>query len=419
MLSSFGVLRLRNYGLLWWSGLVSDAGTWMQAVAIGALVTDLTQSAGWGALVAGATFLASGLVTPFGGVIADQRDRRRILLYTSIAFAVVSTVLAVLYAADQVNPTALLVVVVLEGILLGVAIPARGAMLPDIVKAEQLADASALNNASWNVGRCIGPGLAGAVIAYGSYSLVFAINAATYVCVVLALLFMRVPQIAHADGGSPLARLKEGFQGARADAGCWAAIRFIGITGLFVSPFIALIPAMAQLVFEGTAVDTAHLTMAQGFGSVVGAFLFAALVRSLGRHRLMIALLVSLPISEMLFAVAPSKWFAVGAAFLLGAGYVGITVGMTVIVQLRSPQLLRARVLALCFTTLSLSYPVGAAVQGWLADEFGIRQVLFVSPAIYLAILAAIAVRSPQMFRSLDDPATDAPTGPRAATVET
>jgi predicted MFS family arabinose efflux permease len=165
-----------------------------------------------------------------------------------------------------------------------------------------------------------------------------------------------------------------------------------------------LIPAVAQLVFDGTAVDTARFTMAQGLGSVVGAFALASTVRRFGRHRVMVGMLVALPIFEMGFAVAPNKWFAMLGTFLLGAGYVAITVGMTVIVQLRSPRHLRARVLALTFMTLSLGYPVGAAAQGWLADRFGIRETLFVAPAIYLVILGIIALRSPQWFRSLDDP---------------
>ena len=91
-------------------------------------------------------------------------------------------------------------------------------------------------------------------------------------------------------------RLREGVRGARAEAGCWSAIRFIGITALFVSPFIAMIPAMAQLVFDGTAVDTAHFTMAQGLGSVVGAFGLASAVRRFGRFRVTVVMLVALPL---------------------------------------------------------------------------------------------------------------------------
>jgi MFS family permease len=326
------------------------------------------------------------------------------MLASSSALAVVATVLAMLYATGGVSPMVLLVIVIVEGVLMGFTLPARGAMMPDIVGAERLADASALGNASWNLGRCIGPALAGAVIAWGSYTLVFTINAVTYVVVAVALLFLRVPHISPASGGTLKQRLAEGFRGARADAGCWSAIRFIAITALLVSPFIALLPSMAQLVFDGTAVDTAHFTMAQGFGSVVGAFLLAATVRRFGRHQVMVALLVALPIFEMFFAVAPSKWVALIGAFLLGGGYVAITVGMTVIVQLRTSRELRGRVIALTFMTLSLGYPVGATVQGRLADEFGIRQVLFVAPVIYLVILGVIALRSPQWFRSLSDP---------------
>jgi MFS family permease len=404
MFSSLAVLRLRNYALLWWSGLISDAGTWMQAVAIGALVTDLTNSAGWGGLVAGASFLASGLVTPFGGVVADHRDRRLLMLSTSVALAVVATALAILYAYGDVSPVVLLAVVVVEGVLMGFTLPARSAMMPDIVGPERLADASALGNASWNLGRCIGPALAGAVIAWGSYTLIFAINAVTCAVVAVALLFLRVPHVPHAGGGTLVQRLREGARGARADEGCWSAIRFIAITAVFVSPFIALIPAMAQIVFEGTAVDTAHFTMAQGLGSVVGAFLLASLVRRFGRQRVMVSLLVGLPLAEMIFATAPVKWVGLAGAFLLGAAYVAITVGMTVIVQLRSPRELRGRVISLTFMTLSLGYPLGATVQGRLGDEFGIREVLFVAPAIYLVILGVIAVSSPQWFRSLGDP---------------
>jgi MFS family permease len=424
VLSSLGVLRIRNYALLWWSGLISDAGTWMQAVAIGALVTDITKSAGWGALVAGASFLALGLITPFGGVVADHRDRRLLMLSTSIALAVVAALLAVLYAVGEVSPVVLLVVVVVEGTLMGFTLPARSAMMPDIVGADRLADASALGNASWNLGRCIGPALAGVVIAWGSYTLIFAINAVTCAVAAVALLFVRVPHHPRTSSGTLVQRLREGVRGARADEGCWSAIRFIAITAVLVSPFIALMPAMAQLVFDGTAVDTAHFTMAQGLGSVVGAFLLASTVRRFGRLHVMITLLFALPLFEMIFAAAPTKWAAIIGAFLLGAGYVAITVGMTVIVQLRSLREVRGRVISLCFMTLSFGYSVGAAIQGRLADEFGIREVLFVAPIVYLCVLGIIAVRSPQWFLSLGDaPAVTTgaavlPGGPATATVE-
>jgi MFS family permease len=391
----------------------------MQAVAIGALVTDLTHSAAWGGLVAGASFLSSGLITPFGGVVADHHDRRRLMLMGEIVLAAVATLLAILYSLDLVGPVVLLIMVIVEGFLLGLIIPAQGALLPDLVPRDRLADASALGNASWNLGRCIGPALAGAVITWGSYGLVFIINAVSYVLVGIAIAFIRVKPTVHPGGGSMFERLREGIRGARAEEGCWSALRFIGITALLVSPFIAMIPAVAQLVFDGTAVDTAHFTMAQGLGSVVGAFALASAVRRFGRYRVMVVLLIALPLSEMAFAVSPNAWAAMLCVFLLGAGYVAITVGMTVIVQLRAPRHVRARVLALNFMTLSLVYAVGAAMQGRLADWFGIRQTLFVAPAMYLVVLGTIALRSPQWFRSLGDLPSETPTtNAEPATVE-
>lgn len=401
MFASLRLLRLRNYALVWWSGLFSNAGSWMQTVAIGALITDLTHSAAWGGLIAGASFMASGLMTPAGGVVADKWNRRALMLLVSLASAAVAVLLAVLFIAGLVTPEVLLVLVIIEGCLLGFVVPAMGAMTPDLVPKEHIADASAMGNASWNLGRCIGPALAGVVIAYGSYSLVFVINALSYIGVAIAMFFVRVPAIAHATGGTFVQRLREGIRGSREDEGCWAAVCFIAITALFVSPFIALMPAVAQLVFHGTAVDTAHFTMSQGIGSVVGAFAFAALVRRFGRGRVIVVLLIALPLSEMAYAVAPSKWFGVAGAFLLGAFYIAITVGMTVIVQLRAEPHLRARVLALNFMTLACVYPVGATIQGRLADWFGIREVLFTAPLIYLAVLAVIAIRDPGRYRSL------------------
>ena len=140
---SLRLLRNRNFALIWASGLVSNIGTWMQAVAVGALVTELTNSAGWGALVAAASFLASGLVTPLGGVLADRHDRRKLLLVVSLGSAVVASALAIAYVTSNVSPGVVIAVVALEGALVALSLPAHGAMLPDIVQEEQLVEASA------------------------------------------------------------------------------------------------------------------------------------------------------------------------------------------------------------------------------------------------------------------------------------
>ena len=340
-LGSLRVLKSRNYALLWWSGLASNAGTWMQTIAVGALITSLTDSAGWGGLVAAASFLSSGLCTPFGGVIADRHNRRRLLIIAGVLEALVAVALAALYLAGLVGPWVLVITVTVEGMLLGLYQPAASAMLPDLVDKAHLPDAAALSNASWNIGRTIGPALGGAVIAFGSYGAVFVINAVSCLLVAAAVYFIRLEPIEHDKSKTVLNGLTDGFRGARAEEGCWSAIKTIALVALCVSPFIALMPAMAQIVFDGNAVDTSHLVIAQGVGSVIGAIALAPLARRFGRRRLMLASLVAAPLVEMAYSQAPTMSFAILGAFFLGASYVGVLVGLSVIVQLRAPADLR------------------------------------------------------------------------------
>lgn len=377
----------------------------MQTVSVGALVTSLTNSAMWGGLLGGTMFMASGLLAPFGGVVADRHNRRRLLVGLSLVQAVVATVLAVLYAADLVSPALLLAFVLIEGLLLAFVIPAHNALVPDIVGGERIATAAALGQVSWNLGRCLGPALAGVLIVIGSYTLIFALNALTFLVVVVSVAFIRAESSHQRSSATFVQRLMEGFRGARSDDGCWTTIRFVALTGVFVSPFIALMPAMAQIALDGTPADTAHLVMAQGLGSVFGAFCFARLIKTSEPSKVMTGLFLLLPLVEMSYALSPTKWFAIGGAFALGGAYIAISVGSFVIIQLRAPSHLRARVLSLNYMTLAVTYPIGAVVQGSLSDIFGLREVLFVAPAIYLVLLGVIAVMDASRFRSLG-PAT-------------
>jgi MFS family permease len=415
-LESLKVLKARNYALLWWSGLISNAGTWMQSVAIGTLVTSLTHKASWGASIAAVSYLASGIFTPFGGVIADRHDRRRLLITASVAEAAVASLLAVMYVSGHISPAVLLVNVALEGALLGFYQPASSAMLPDLVGKDHLAEAAALGNASWNLGRTVGPALGGAVIAYSSYGAVFIINAISCLIVAIAMCSVRIKPTVHDTLGSTWHRLRDGLQGARANKGCWYAIKTIPLVAILVSPFIALMPAMGQLVLHGTAIDTSHLVIAQGVGSVVGAIALAPLARRFGRRRMIMTSLISAPVVEMLYSQAPTKLLADIGAFLMGCTYVGILVGLSVVIQLHAPARLRARVLSLNFTTLALFYPLGSLLQGWVGDQVGVRTVLFVGPLSFLACLGAIALFSPQWLRSLDGPGPAVKTPSKPAT---
>lgn len=407
-LGSFQVLRYRDYALIWGSGAVSDVGTWMQTVALAALVTDLTQSATWGAIVGATTFLTGGIVTPLGGVMADRYERRRLLLVTSMLLAGVACAVAFAQMQQWLSPALVTLAVAVEGVLVAVALPTRGAMLPDLVPAERLVDAAALGSASWNLGRIVGPALAGVAIAANAVSWIFLANAASFLGIALAMLLLRYrspvsADESHTQAGSPSVwrRLGEGVEGARAEPGCRTALVMLGVTAFLVSPFIALVPAMAQIALQGEPVDTAHLVMAQGVGSVAGALTLGGLGRRFGLNRLLRMTFLALPAAEIAYASVPSKVGAIAGLVVLGVLYAWMLTGVSTVVQLRAPTAVRARLLSLLFMVLGIIYPLGAALQGVLADTVGVRRVLVAGAAVHLVLMLFAARRRPDSLATM------------------
>ncbi len=343
-LTSLRPLRSRNFALLWSAALVSNVGSWMQAVALGIFVTARTHNPLWTGLIAAATFLPNGLLAPLGGALADRLDRRRWLLLTTMAETAIATLLAVLTATGHGTPSLLVVIAFIGGCAAAVGFPAYQAMLPDLVGKEDLLGAVSLSSAQYNLGRVIGPALSAVVLALGSYQLAFACNALSFGAVIVALLLVRIPPPAPVTGPPQLMkRIREGATIARGEPGCRNAIIFIGVVALLASPFIALIPAMALVALHLTGgagrVGTAVLVTAQGVGAVIGALTLPGLARRIGRARQVVGALFVLPVVLVCFALAPSLWFAALALFFLGFTYIGVLSGLNTVVQLRAPTL--------------------------------------------------------------------------------
>ncbi|MDQ6716625.1 MAG: MFS transporter, partial [Actinomycetota bacterium] len=196
-------LRHRDFALVWSAALVSNIGSWMQTVAVGVLVTHLTHQAGWTGLVAAAAFLPIGLLSPVGGAMADRVNRRRWLLGTTMGETFFATLLAVLAATGHATPLAVTLAVLGGGTMAALGFPAYQAILPDLVPRDELLGAISLSSAQYNLGRVVGPALAGLVLAAGSYTWAFAINAISYGAVLGALLLVHfAPTPPDTEGGT-------------------------------------------------------------------------------------------------------------------------------------------------------------------------------------------------------------------------
>jgi MFS family permease len=413
--SSLRPLRYRGFALLWGAGLVSTIGSWMQTVAVGALVVSQTGKATWAVLVAAGAFLPIGLLSPVGGALADRVPRRPMLVAGNLAAAATAVVLAVLVATGHDHPLALVGLVTVQGAASALIGPFQQAILPDLVPESEMLAAISLNSAQFNLGRIAGPALAGATVAAFGYPVAFEANAVSFLAVVGALAFVRLPP-PQGHGAGLLSSLRSGLSEARAEPSCWAAIRAIAVVALIASPFIALVPVMAHHLTPGgsraVAQTTGLLTTAQGAGAVAGALVLAPLAARLGLGRVLGWSLVLFPLSLVAYATSQTPWWGAATLFIVGLVYIGVLSGLSTVVQLRAPDAYRGRILSFYLVALGVAYPIGALVQGPIIDQIGVGWTTAGSAAVLLVVLAAIAIWRPRTVRALTSVTGPPPAAP-------
>lgn len=417
--SSLEPLRHRNFALVWGGGMVSNAGSWMQTVAVGAFVTARTGRAGWAGIIAAAAFLPIGLLAPIGGALADRLNRRKFVLGANLGEATMASVLAWLAVTGRATPGTVAAVVFVAGCLTAIQLPFLQAMTLDLVPREHLLAAASLGSAQYNMGRVLGPTLAGLVIAVWGYQWAFVLNAGSFFAVVAAMLLVRIPYTRSTDRTPLLERIRVGARATRANPGARAAIVTIAFVALLLSPFIALIPARAYLLAGGDAARavnheafrksvgsiTGYLTTAQGVGAVTGALLITPLARRFGRRRMLFTNLVVLPFALTFYASVTVRPIAIGALALVGMLYIGILSGLNNVVQLWAPMEFRGRILSLYLVALGSIYPLGGLMQGWLADRLGLAQTVAGCGALMLGVIAGWRLLRPLSLAALTDPA--------------
>lgn len=390
--SSLRPLRHRQFALVWSAALVSNIGSWMQTVAVGTLVTEMTGKASGAGFIAAAGFLPIGLLSPVGGTLADRVDRRRLLMLTTLGETAAAVALAVVYETGHATLLTVAAPVFAGGAMAALGFPCYQAMLPELVGEEDLLGAVSLSSAQFNLGRVVGPALAGLVIHFGSYTWAFATNAASFGAVLVALGAVHLSTPRPSDGAGVVGQILAGIRAARAEPTCNRVLRTAFVMALAASPFIALIPAVAVVVFHGDAGTTSLLVTAQGVGAVVGALAITPVAARVGRVRAVGANLVALPATLVVYALAPTLPAAAVALAAVGATYIGVFSGLTTLIQLHAPPDYRGRILSLYFVIVGIVYPLGAALQGRVADVVGLRATT-TAGAVLLGAYVAVRMR--------------------------
>jgi MFS family permease len=409
-------LRRRPFCLIWSGGLISVIGSWMQTVAVGALVISRTGQATWAVVVAAAAFLPIGVLSPVGGALADRVPRRAALVVGNLIAGAVAAVIGLLVAAGKEGPGLLTGLVAVQGCVSALTQPFQSAILPDLVPREELLAAASLGSAQFNLGRVIGPAAAGAAIAAFGYPVAFLANAISFLAVVVALAFVPLPPPAGAAAGSGtggkrtgvLGSLRAGLDAARAEPSCRAAISTIAVVAVLASPFIALVPAMARHLGHGgsrsIASATAALTTAQGVGAVAGALALAPLAGRFGRGRVLATSLGLLPFVLVVYGAARSLAWAIAALFTVGLVYIGVLSGLSTVVQLAAPAQYRGRVLSFYLVALGVGYPIGSLLQGPVVDRVGIGWSTLATSGLLVVLLSSALVARPSAAQALVKP---------------
>ncbi len=404
--SPFRPFRHRSFAILWSGAFVSNIGTWMETVAVGVYVTQTTGQSGWTGTIAALTYVPTVVLGPLGGALADRFDRRRFLVTVALLQTVLAGLLALAAASGHLSIPLVAMIVLLEGAAVAVVLPAVQAMTPDLVDPEDLLGAMSLGAAQFNLGRVVGPALAGLVIAAGGLAWAFWLNSASFGAVLLALALIKLPPLRR--GGEQVGRVwrtvAEGVRMASQDPGIRVALLLLTATTFLVSPFIGLVPAVAIKVFGKGASATSALVTAQGIGAVCAALAAGPLAARLGRGRLLVAALLLVGPLAAAYGLAPTFPLAVVAIALLGLCYLNVLSGVSTVCQLRAPRELRARIASLFMLGIGGGHSLGLVIQGWLGDRVGLRLVTAVTGLMLLGIVGATRVFRPSLVAGMDAP---------------
>jgi len=364
---TFSSLRIRNFRLYFIAQLISVSGTWMQSVAQAWLVLHLTGSGVDLGIVVGLQFLPMLLLGPFGGLVADRTNKRRLLFVTQSAGGLLALVLGILVVTD----TVVLWQVYLLALMLGVVNlfdnPARQTFMMEMVGRDDLPNAVSLNTVVMNASRVVGPAIGGVIITVFGLGICFFVNAASYVAVIIGLAMMRVVELHRTE---PVERAKgqvrDGFRYVWRTPALRNTIAAIAIIGVFAYNFTVTLALLAKVTFHGGAGTYAVLTSCMGAGAIVGGLLTAHRSRPTPRLLQVLALVFGGLLAAV--ALAPTLVAAGLLIALMGAASIGFIATANATLQLTADPGMRGRVMALYAMAFLGTTPIGAPLVGAIAQ---------------------------------------------------
>jgi len=388
-------LNHRDYRLFWTGQLVSLIGTWMQSVGQSWLVLELTNSPFKLGLIGTLQFGPVLFLSFLAGAIADRVPKRRLVVGTQTALMLQAFILAALAWSGHVQYWHVAVLAALYGLANVLDMPTRQSFIVDMVGKDDLMNAIALNSASFNGARIVGPAVAGLLVARFGVPIAFLLNGASFIAVIFALLAIRAEGRPHAPSGrSMLQGIGDGLRYALGTPRVFLLLCLMLVVSLFLINHNVLVPLLARDVLHQGAQGFGLLLAALGIGALAGALALAMRGEAQPRLALIIVSGVIMALALVVLAVIRHFWAAAATLAILGFFQIVFMTGCNTSLQITVPDALRGRIMSLYAFVFAGITPIGSLFIGSAAEVLGVPAAFAVGGGLGLLCILGLAERS-------------------------
>ncbi|MGV3554502.1 MAG: MFS transporter [Croceibacterium sp.] len=387
--SAFAPFRWPAFRWIWAANLVSGLGSMIQSIAAAWLMTDLTDSHLLVALVQASIVIPILFIGVFAGVLADNYDRRKVMLAANAGMSAVSAVLAILAWLDVVEPWSLLLMTLLLGCGFALNGPAWQASVRLQVPHEDLPQAISLNSIAFNMARSVGPAIGGVLLSLSGPKLAFTVNALSYALMIAVLIRWRPRTTGRRDKHPVFPAIGAALRFCAESSPIRRVLARGFAFGLGATGYQALIPLVVRERVGGSETDFGLVLGAFGVGSVITALWLGPVRRRLGPEAIVSAAMAASAVALVGLALSASVPQAMAASLFAGGGQVAALTSLNVSMQLRSPEEILGRCLAIFQALAFGGFAIGSWIWGMVSDRAGIT-VALLGAALWLA--AALAV---------------------------
>lgn len=390
---TFRSLRHRNYRLFFSGQIISTVGTWMQTMAQSWLVYQLTHSSVWLGILGFLTTIPMLFFVMYGGAVADRFSRHRILIVTQTLSLVQSVILTLLVAFNGATVELVCLMAFTLGTINAFDVPARQSFVVGLVEKQDLANAIALNSASFNAARIVGPAIGGVVIAAFGVGWCFFLNAISFFAVIIVLLRLKIERRAPTSSRTPgfLSSVRESAAYVRSDRTLVSILTLVAVITMFGWSYTVLLPIFADTVLGIGAVGLGNLMMSFGIGALISAITVASTESRVPPTRFIFGGITLFVLGISVFAISTNVVTSVYSLIFVGMGLIMFISTANAAVQRRAPDALRGRVMGFYLLIFQGLAPFGHLGMGWLAGHIGVRWAVLSGASV--CALAAVGVR--------------------------